>query len=252
MREDAAAALNPDHDPAARAELERANKDLDALNYAISHDLRSPLRTMEEMARIMLEEHARHLPPDTSVFLKHFAHGAAKLGERVDGLARYGRVSRQALTNQRVDVAGLVRAIVAELRANAGGREIEVIVNELPDAMGDPMLIRQVFASVLTNAFKYTRHLQHSRIEIGATQQDRRIAYFVSDNGAGFDMKYAGKLFSLFQRLHGDSEFEGSGVELALARRIVERHGGAIRAEGRKDHGATFHFTLPAAGGAPA
>jgi signal transduction histidine kinase len=235
----------------ARVELERTRKDLEALNYSISHDLRSPLHTMKEMARIMLEEHAKHLPPDTGIFLKHFVNGTEKLGERVEGLVRFSRVSRRTLHRHRVDVAFIVADLITDQREKAQekGRQIEVQMGPLPDATGEPELIRQVFEVVLENAFKYTRNVGHARIEIQGTRQGGQNEYVISDNGAGFDMKYAGRLFGLFQRLHGDAEFEGTGVGLALARRILERHGGTIHAEATRGGGARFHFTLPAAQG---
>jgi signal transduction histidine kinase len=234
----------------ARAELERTRKDLEMLNYSISHDLRSPLHTIKEMARIMLEEHAKHLPPDTGVFLKHFANGTEKLGERVDGLVRLSRVSRRNLKRHRVDAAFMVSELVAGLQAKAQShdppRRVEAVIGVLPDAMGDPELIRQVFEVVIGNAFKYTRNVEQARIEIQGVRKGNQNEYVVADNGAGFDMKYAGRLFGLFQRLHGDAEFEGTGVGLALAKRIVERHGGTMHAEASRGGGARFHFTLPA------
>jgi light-regulated signal transduction histidine kinase (bacteriophytochrome) len=146
-----------------------------------------------------------------------------------------------------VDVSRLVRETVTELRA-AHGDKVAVMVGELPQARGDADLIRQLFVNLLSNAFKFTRNAPEPRIEIGsAVSGDGQTTYFVMDNGAGFDMKYAGKLFGLFQRMHGEAQFEGIGAGLAMARSIVERHGGTIRAEAMKDQGAKFIFTLPSA-----
>jgi light-regulated signal transduction histidine kinase (bacteriophytochrome) len=224
-----------------------ASEQLDAFRYTLSHDLLSPLRTLQEMARILEREHSQHLPPDASIFLTHFSQGTNKLADRVAALVRFVKLNAQPLDCRRVDVSRLVQGIVAELRA-AHGDKATVIVGELPDAYGDPDLIRQLFTQLLSNAFKFSRNSGDPRIEIGRDMSGNGpIPYFVMDNGAGFDMKYAGKLFGLFQRMHGEAQFEGTGAGLAIARRIVERHGGSIRAEAMKDRGAKFIFTLPSA-----
>jgi light-regulated signal transduction histidine kinase (bacteriophytochrome) len=218
---------------------------LDAFRYTLSHDLLSPLRTMQEMARILEREHGQHLPPDATIFLTHFSEGTSKLADRVEALIQYVRLSSQPLNCHRVDVAHVVSSVLAELRATHGDKA-HVIVGELPDAHADAELTRQLFANVLSNAFKFTRNVPEPRIEIGsAVSDDGQDTYFVVDNGAGFDMKYAGKLFGLFQRMHGEAQFEGTGAGLAIARRIVERHGGTIRAQATKDQGARVTFTLP-------
>jgi light-regulated signal transduction histidine kinase (bacteriophytochrome) len=226
--------------------LKQAAKDSEALEYAISHDLRAPLRSMEEMARIMLADHGAALPEEVAYFLNSFVPVAAKLNARAESLVRFGRASRQTLSRRTVHVATIVDEIIAELRAKADAQQGDVVIGELPDVSGDPELIRLVFFNILSNAFKFTRRVEHPRIEIGGRRQQNQIAYFVADNGAGFDMKYAGKLFGLFQRMHSEAQFEGIGAGLALTRRIIERHGGTIRAESQKGHGSTFHFTLPA------
>jgi signal transduction histidine kinase len=231
-------------DTPCRGELARAEQDLEALRYAISHDLHAPLRTLQEMARILVAEHSQDLPGDADLFLQHFVQGTAKLDQRIEGLARFGKLSCCAMSRRRVDVADIVERLLAERAADT--QRVAVVVGELPEALGDPDLIRQVFAALLSNAFKFTRDAQNPRIEVGAHREATQNAYFVADNGAGFDMKYAARLFGLFQRLHSEAQFAGAGVELALARRIVERHGGTMQAEADKDRGATFHFTLPA------
>jgi signal transduction histidine kinase len=236
-------------EPADGVELARVCKDLDTLNYVVSHDIRSPLRTIEEMARIILQDHAAHLPADTRVFLNHFAEGTAKLGERVAALAQFGQTSRQPLARRKVDVGALVGDIIEELRKQTQPRQVTVVVHDLPEVDADPELIRQVFTHTLSNAFKFTRHSERPRIEIGGRRLERQNDYFVTDNGAGFDMKYAGNLFELFARMHGEAQFEGLGIGLALTRRIIERHGGTIRANATRDHGATFSFSLPVSAG---
>jgi two-component system sensor kinase len=236
-------------EPGKGIELARVRKDLDSLNYVVSHDIRSPLRTIEEMARIILQDHAAHLPADTRVFLNHFAEGTAKLGERVAALAQFGQTSRQPLARRKVDVGALVGDIIEELRKQTQPRQVTVVVHDLPEVDADPELIRQVFTHTLSNAFKFTRHSERPRIEIGGRRLERQNDYFVTDNGAGFDMKYAGNLFELFARMHGEAQFEGLGTGLALTRRIIERHGGTIRANATRDHGATFSFSLPVSAG---
>jgi light-regulated signal transduction histidine kinase (bacteriophytochrome) len=225
-----------------------ATPDLDTFRYTLSHDLLSPLRTLQEMARVLEREHAQSLPPDASAFLSHISQGTNKLADRVDALIRLVRLGAQPLDCHRVVVARLVHEIVAEQRA-VHGDKARLVIRTLPDAEGDPDLLRQLFAILLSNAFKFTRNVPEPRIEIGSAMSDAgRNGYFVVDNGAGFDMKYAGKLFGLFQRMHGEAQFEGIGAGLAMARAIVERHGGTIRAEAMKDQGAKFSFTLPSAG----
>jgi light-regulated signal transduction histidine kinase (bacteriophytochrome) len=227
--------------------VDAVQQQFDAFRYTLSHDLLSPLRTLQEMARILEQEHSQHLPPDASIFLTHFSQGTHKLAERVEALVRYVKVNAQPLDCHRVDVTDLVGPVVKDLRATCGDKAT-VIVGALPDAHADADLVRQLFTCLLSNAFKFSRHVPEPRIEIGGAESDSgQNRYLVVDNGAGFDMKYAGRLFGLFQRMHGETQFEGTGAGLAIARRIVERHGGSIRAEAVKDQGAQFSFTLPTA-----
>jgi light-regulated signal transduction histidine kinase (bacteriophytochrome) len=220
---------------------------LESLRYVLSHDLLSPLRTMQEMARILEREHGQHLPPDASVFLNHFSQGTNKLADRVEALLRLLKLDAQPLNCRTVDVARVVSEAVTALRATHGGKAT-VVVGVLPQVHADADLVRQLFIILLSNALKFSRNVPEPRIEIGcATSASGQPAYFVMDNGAGFDMKYAGKLFGLFQRMHGEAQFEGTGAGLAIARRIVERHGGTIRVEAMKDQGAKFIFTLSSA-----
>jgi light-regulated signal transduction histidine kinase (bacteriophytochrome) len=240
--------LIPIIDPTAtslRQELERAHDDVEAYSYSISHDFRAPLRTMEGMTRIVVDDFSPQLPADALRLLHHIMRGAAKLADRADAVLGVTRLSRQPLSRQRIDVAALVDGVIVELRNASPERRIEVVVGDLPAAEGDPELLRLVFANLLSNAFKFTRNTEHARIEVGCRPQQRDNVYYVKDNGAGFDMKYAGKLYGFFQRLHSEAEFEGIGAGLALARRLIERHGGTIRAEAQKDCGATFYLTLP-------
>jgi light-regulated signal transduction histidine kinase (bacteriophytochrome) len=223
-----------------------AAQQLDSFRYTLSHDLLSPLRTLQEMARILEREHIQHLPPDASIFLNHVSQGANKLGDRVEALVRFVQLSAQPLNCRRVDVPRIVNEVLTELRS-IYGHKATVIVGKLPDAQADADLVRQLFTHLLSNAFKFTRNAGEPRIEIGSDADIGANTYFVVDNGVGFDMKYAGKLFGLFQRMHSEAQFEGTGAGLASARRIVERHGGTIRAEATKDQGAKLSFTLPSA-----
>ncbi len=238
-------------DASRSSDLARNEADLAALDYTVSHDLHAPVRTMQAMARILAEEQATQPTGSTGPFLEQFAKAAEKLSERIEGLVRFRGVTRRTLNRRRVDTNDIVKRLIAAQSASEQGRNVSMVTGELPDAFGDHALVQQVFATVLSNALKFTRHAPAPRIEIGARRAGDRIVYFVSDNGAGFDMKYAEKLFRLFQRLHGEAQFAGAGVELALAKRIVERHGGAMWAEARKDEGAMFQFSLPAADAGP-
>ncbi|MEJ1961226.1 MAG: ATP-binding protein [Gammaproteobacteria bacterium] len=232
-----------------KVELDRAHRQLDALYYSLSHDLHSPLRTMQEMARILRDEHSQQLSPETAVFLGHLTQGTGKVVARVEGLAQFGRISRQPLSFRTVDIAELVRQLLADPDNKAETGHSDIVMGPLPDATGDAAQLRQLFSSLLDNAFKFSRGRPAPRIEIGGHRDGGLNAYFVADNGVGFDMKYAGKLFGLFQRMHAEAQFAGIGMGLAIARSIVERHGGTIRAEAVKDGGTTLHFTLPVANG---
>ncbi len=233
-------------DLTAATDLERVDRELDALNYALSHDLQSPIGTLQELIRILLAEDPALSPAEAKAFLGHLASGTAKLSQRVDGLVRLARISRKPLVYRRVEVTNLVQSLCQKLSHARAGARVEYIVAALPPIMGDADLLEQAFGHVLSNAFKFTRDVARPHIEIGSREESGQIVYFIVDNGAGFDMKFAGKLFGLYQRLHTDAEFEGAGVGLALARRIVERHGGALQGTAVRLQGATFSIALPA------
>jgi len=171
------------------------------------------------------------------------------MGHLVDDLLAFSRLGRQAVRTQRVNIRGIVDRALEQLAPSLDGRQVEVTIGELPDAACDAALVEQVFVNLLSNAFKYSRPREHARVEVGVLGDDgvEGATYFVRDNGAGFDMEYAGKLFGVFQRLHRSEDFEGTGVGLAIVHRIVERHGGRIWAEAKVDAGATFYFTLKGA-----
>lgn len=225
------------------AELEAANQELEAFSYSISHDLRAPVRAMLGFAQILIQENVSALSPGAMHALQRIRKNATQMGELIDGLLSFSSLSRQALSKVPVNMTQLSRSVLEELRSELAGREVEIRVADLPPAEGDPVLLRQVFSNLLGNAIKYTRDRQPAVVEIGC-QPGRPPTYFVRDNGAGFDMKYVEKLFRVFQRLHRAEEFEGTGVGLAIVRRIVHRHGGRAWAVSELDRGATFYFTL--------
>ena len=230
------------------AELEAANDELEAFCSSAAHDLRTPIRAITGIADILLAHHADGLPPDARRHLTQIRDGSSEMSQLITDLLAFSRLGRQALTRATVDLGQLCRKVFAELAEERAGRHVELRLEPLPAAHGDPALLRVVVTNLLANALKYTRPRDPAIIEVGVTRQPDEAApvYFVRDNGVGFDLQNADKLFGLFKRLHHAHEFEGTGVGLATVRRIVERHGGRIWAEAAPDAGATFFFTLPA------
>jgi PAS domain S-box-containing protein len=232
----------------ATAELEAANKDLEAFAYSVSHDLRAPLRSLSGFSQILLEEHGDKLPPDARHEVDMIVDSAREMGQLVDDLLAFSRLGRQPVAKERVDPERIARQVYGELReAQPKERDVRIRFTALPPCQADPALLRQVYANLLGNALKYTRRRERAEIEVGWDAAAE--AYFVKDNGVGFDMQHADKLFGVFQRLHRAEEYEGTGVGLAIVHRIVTRHGGRVWAQAAVDQGATFSFTLP--GGPP-
>jgi light-regulated signal transduction histidine kinase (bacteriophytochrome) len=231
--------------------LEAANKDLEAFSYTVSHDLRAPLRAMNGFSRILIEDYAAELPDDAKRYLNIVRDNARQMGHLVDDLLAFSRLGRQPLQKQLIAPADLVAQVLDELKSEQDRRRVNISIKDLPAAQADPSLIKQVYVNLLSNALKYTRRCDEARIEIGSAHGNGtgEVIYHVRDNGAGFDMRYAGKLFGVFQRLHRAEEFEGTGVGLAIAQRIIHRHGGRIWAQAEENKGATFYFTLE--GGSP-
>jgi signal transduction histidine kinase len=231
-------------------QLEAANDELGSFSYSVSHDLRAPLRAISGYTSILLEEAGSALSEESLGYLKRVKENGDHMGHLIDDLLAFSRLGRQALRLQRVHTRGVVDRALAQLGPGIDGRQVELVVDDLPDCDSDPALLEQVFINLLSNAFKYSRKREGARIEVGARNNDDATGpvFFVKDNGAGFDMQYADKLFGVFQRLHRNQDFEGTGVGLAIVHRIVARHGGRIWAEGKVDQGATFYFTLSKGG----
>ena len=226
------------------AELEAANKELEAFSYSVSHDLRAPLRAINGFAGIVLEDFGPQLPEEARHYLERVRNGGRHMGELIDDLLAFARLSRQPLNRQPVDVTQLVREVLAEVTPAGSGRLIETRVGELPACQGDRVLLKQVWVNLLSNAVKYTRGRTPAILEIGGEGDHGETIYFVRDNGVGFDMQYANKLFGVFQRLHRAEDFEGTGVGLAIVQRLIHRHGGRVWATAEPDRGATFYFSL--------
>jgi PAS domain S-box-containing protein len=226
------------------AELEAANRELESFSYSVSHDLRAPLRTMDGFADALLEDYGPQLPMEAREYLATIRRGSQRMGNLIDDLLAFARLGRKPVVRQTIDMEALVRSAREELDAECKGRKIQFVNGDLPPAQGDAALLKQVWTNLLSNAIKYSRHAQQARIEIGSLAEASPRVYFVRDNGAGFDMKYADKLFGVFQRLHRADEFEGTGIGLAAVQRIVHRHGGRVWAQAQPGQGATFYFTL--------
>jgi signal transduction histidine kinase len=231
-------------------QLEAANDELGAFSYSVSHDLRAPLRAVNGYTSILLEEFSSGLNEEGLGFLKRVKENGDHMGHLIDDLLAFSRLGRQALRVQPVHTRGIVDRALAQLAPAIDGRQVELVIGKLPDCESDPVLLEQVFINLLGNALKYSRKRDAARVEVGVKDgaTDSTPIYFVKDNGAGFDMQYADKLFGVFQRLHRNQDFEGTGVGLAIVQRIVNRHGGRVWAEGKVDGGATFYFTLSSGG----
>ena len=228
------------------AELKAANGELEAFSYSVSHDLRAPLRTMDGFAEILQSDFGDQLPPDAVRCIRVIRESAQRMGNLIDDLLAFSRLGREKLRVVDVDMRALVDETLAELRPAWGDRRVDVDVGELCPCRGDTALLKQVWTNLLANALKYTRPRHTARITVGCEKEDGTgaEAFFVRDNGVGFDMKYADKLFGVFQRLHRVTDFEGTGVGLAIVQRVVSRHGGRVWCEAEEGHGATFHFTI--------
>jgi signal transduction histidine kinase len=226
-------------------ELDDANRELEAFSYSVSHDLRAPLRAVQGFCRIYLEDYGAEVPPEGRALLDKALAGAERMGTLIDDLLEFARLARKPLRRSRVVLDEIAARVVQQQRAANEGRCITVDLGALGECQGDASLIEQVFVNLVSNAFKFTRGREAARILLGREERDGEMVYFVRDNGAGFDMRYASKLFGVFQRMHAPARFEGTGVGLSIVQRIVQRHGGRVWAEAEVDEGASFFFTLP-------
>ncbi|HEY1171744.1 MAG TPA: response regulator [Verrucomicrobiae bacterium] len=229
-------------------QLEEANKELEAFSYSVSHDLRTPLRHINGFIDF-LKDSDSHFTDEERNYLGLIASSAKQMGQMIDDLLEFSRMSRTEMWQTEVELKALVEEIIQQLKPETKDRNIEWNIADLPNVQADPFLLRHVLSNLILNAIKYSKPRNPAVIEIGASANDTEATIFVKDNGVGFDMKYADKLFGVFQRLHRKEEFEGVGVGLANVRRIIARHGGKTWAEGKVGEGATFYFSLPCAKG---
>lgn len=231
-------------------ELENANQELEAFCYSVSHDLRAPLRAMGSFSRILLKDHAAALPDEVREYLQDIRANARQMGQLVDDLLAFSHLGCQPMRKQTVSPARLVNECWQELRPFYEGRCVELNISHLAECRADRALLKQVWINLFSNALKYTSKRDLARIDIGSRPGDRAGAhvYFIKDNGVGFDMKHADKLFGVFQRLHRADDYEGMGVGLAIVQRIIHRHGGRVWATAQLNQGATVCFSVEEAG----
>jgi two-component system sensor kinase len=225
-------------------QLEEANRELEAFAYTVSHDLRAPLRAVDGFSRIIYEDYRHLLPPDGQETLDLIIENSKQMGQLIDDLLRLSRLGRAEVIRTTIDMQELAKEVVGEQIRTAPHRSIEVKLDALPPAEANRSLMKQVLANLVSNAVKFTRACEHARIEIGSHQENGHPVYFVRDNGVGFDMQYANKLFGVFQRLQNPEDYEGTGVGLAIVQRIIRKHGGRVWAEAAPNQGAAFYFEL--------
>jgi PAS domain S-box-containing protein len=226
------------------AQLEATNRELEAFSYSISHDLAAPLRSIDGFSQILLEDYAKDLDDEAKDYLSRVRASGQHMRRLVDALLELSRMTRREIRREQVDLSAMAEGIVQELRKSQPERKVELVSADDLCVEGDAWLLRIALENLLGNAWKFTAKSSAARIEFGLAQQERAYVYYVRDNGAGFEMAYADKLFGAFQRLHSVEEFPGTGIGLATVKRIVHRHGGEVWAEGRVGKGATFYFTL--------
>ncbi len=226
-------------------QLETANKELGSFSYSVSHDLRAPIRAINGYTKILEEDYADKLDSSGLAILHSILRNSTKMGNLIDDLLAFSKLGRKEVTHCAIDMNELVRLVKDELLFETGENIPEYIMIDLPDARGDQSLIKQVWINLISNAIKYSKHKKHTSIEIGGFLKDGKIVYYVKDQGAGFDMQYYDKLFGVFQRLHSQEEFDGTGIGLAIVEKIVRRHNGNVWAESTVNEGACFYFSLP-------
>jgi signal transduction histidine kinase len=227
------------------AALEQANNELESFSYSVSHDLRTPLRAIDGFSRILSEEHKDELSDEARRCVDVVRQAASRMGCLIDDILAFSRMSRGEVGREVVDMASLTNEVFEELRVGANKDNIRLEVGDLPAALGDRAMIRQALVNLIGNAIKFTGRKSDPLIQAGGAVEENGNSYYIKDNGAGFDMRNSNRLFGVFQRLHTNQEFEGTGIGLAIVKRIIERHGGRVWAEGKAGEGATLHFTLP-------
>jgi PAS domain S-box-containing protein len=226
-------------------QLENINRELESFSYSVSHDLRAPLRAIDGFSQMILKKEGDRFDEDTRDKFQVIRSGTQKMNQLIDDLLSFAHIARMEPSVSKLDMQGLFHVAWQELQRDNHDRVISLKINKLPECMGDRNLMLQVCTNILSNAVKFTKLRNVALIETGGYLKNNECVYFVKDNGTGFDMAYHDKLFGVFQRLHSDTEYEGTGIGLALVKRIVNRHGGRVWAEGKVDKGATFYFTLP-------
>jgi len=226
-------------------QLESVNKELESFSYSVSHDLRAPLRAVHGYAKMLKEDYGGQVDAEANRLMGNVINNAKKMGQLIDDLLTFSRLGRKELTKSIIPIHDMVTNIWDEIKNEKENRNIEFKLNTLLPVEGDSVTIKQVWVNLISNAVKYSRLKENAIIEINSESNTDETIYHIRDNGAGFDMRYAKKLFGVFQRLHTDEEFEGTGVGLAIVHRIVSKHGGRVWAEGAVNEGATFNFSLP-------
>jgi light-regulated signal transduction histidine kinase (bacteriophytochrome) len=219
-------------------------QELEAFTYTVAHDLRAPLRAIDGFVGVLMEDHHEALPPDARECLTDVAVNARQMAQLIEDLLAFSRLGHQLPNRHRISPAALVKRALADLAPQLVGRDVRVKIGRLPACDADPVLLAQVYSNLLANAVKYTRKKDMAEITVGHLRDEEESVYYVKDNGVGFDAAYAGKLFGVFQRLHSDADYEGTGVGLAIVQRIVQRHGGRVWAESQPDKGAAFFFSV--------
>lgn len=225
--------------------LREANQELEAFTYSVSHDLRAPLRAVDVFSQILLDDFGAELSEDAAGYLQKVSDSAQKMGKLIQDLLDLSRLGRKRLHKTNIDIPELVSEVVQDMALEEDVRNVDINTQKMPNCFGDSTLLKQVFFNLISNAIKFSRHNANARIDVGWQEIEGEGAYFVKDNGVGFDMDYVENLFGVFQRLHSEDQFEGTGVGLAIVKRIVSRHGGRIWAKGNIDQGAVFYFTIP-------
>ena len=226
------------------AQLQAANKELEAFSYSVSHDLRAPLRHINGFSQALLEDYADKLDAEGKNYLHEVRNASQEMAQLIDDVLQLARVTRSEMQREEVNLSELARSVIADLQKRNGRQNVSITIKEGLTTRGDKRLLRIVLTNLLGNAWKFTSKQDQAEITFGSEPRNGEVSYFVRDNGPGFDMAYANKLFGAFQRLHTAGEFEGTGIGLATVQRIVYRHGGRVWAEGKLNEGATFYFSL--------